>query len=202
MIPPYPAFVLAEADIELPVQVFSMSLSRYPPRRKLCEAPVPPGGHRDGTDAVIRDAVPGPVIRPTAPGAATSAGTPSTPAGGRVRTVRPHRPWPAPSADLAGLEPALLPPIVQRVTARGPGTAPGRATIVRPRTRPRRTTTRGTRGRNPSSSSSRLTIPAVNPDARFGGRNPSRSRIAAIAFGASPRPCNSASPAARTGHDC
>jgi len=55
------------------------------------------------------------------------------------------------------------------------------------------TSDRGTRGRNRSWCSNRRTIPAVNRYAHFGGWNPSRSRITAIAFGVSPRPCRVAS---------
>ena len=195
--------VLAERHVEAPMTAFSMSLAQYPPRRKLCEASVPPGGHRDGTDAVIRAAVPALAIRPAARGGSTSAGTPSTPAGGPVRP-RP----PTPPTGRRGRRPGgrgSSPSSATRAAcaARGPGPGPGRATTARSADRtPADADARETRGRNPSSCSNRRTIPAVNADARFGGRNPSRSRAAAIAFGVSPRPCSSASRADERGQYC
>ncbi len=87
-------------------------------------------------------------------------------------------------------EPGASPPSASRAAcaARGPAPRAGRATTTRPGTGPRRTPTRAGRATaSPARAASALTIPAVNPDARFGGRNPSRSRIAAIAFGAPPR---------------
>ena len=70
-----------------------IGLAQFPPKNKLCETPVPPGERQDGTDKVIRDMAPVPVVRPTAPGGPASAGTLSTPAAGPVRTRPPQDAW-------------------------------------------------------------------------------------------------------------
>ncbi len=116
-----------------------MSLAQYPPRNKLCEASAPSSGRQDGTDAVIHDVVPAPVIRPTAPGGPTRAGIPSTPAGGPTRMRLPTPPTGRPGRRPGEREANPSSATRAACAAKGPSAAPGRATTTRPETGPRGT---------------------------------------------------------------
>ena len=143
---------------------------------------------------VIRGVDPVLLIRPDAHGGSTIVGIPPTSASAPARPRPTRSPAAHPGPRPGGRAPGPSSATRAACAARGPWPPARSCNQLSPGDKASVPAAfRGTRGRNPRSCSNRRTIPAVNREARLGGRKPPASRAAAISFGVSPRSWGSAS---------